>query len=130
MARVHIVQVASALIVTLGDELDDADAVAFQDELSQRVVDSRARGVLMDVSALEIVASSLGKVLGDTARIVGILGADVGLAGMRPAVAITMVELGLGLDGVTTVRNVDAGLAVLAASDRERDRPTRVDRLQ
>jgi rsbT antagonist protein RsbS len=116
VARVHIVQVGSVLIATLGDELDDDSALSFQDELGGRVVARRATGVLIDISALDIVDSFICKVLGDTAQIVRVLGADVVLAGMRPAVAITMVELGLGLDDVTTARNVDAGLAVLAST--------------
>ncbi len=122
MARVHIVQVGDVLIATLGDELDDQSALTFQDELSDRVVRRRASGVLIDVSALDIVDSFICKVLGDTARIVRVLGADVVLAGMRPAVAITMVELGLSLDGVATVRNVDSGLERLA-DRRPHDRP-------
>ena len=118
MARVHIVQVGDVLIATLGDELDDQSALTFQDELGDRVVRRRASGVLIDVSALDIVDSFICKVLGDTARIVRVLGADVVLAGMRPAVAITMVELGLSLDGVATERNVDSGLERLAGRQR------------
>lgn len=114
MARVHVVQIGDVLLATLGDELDDQAALSFQDELGERVVRRRASGVLIDISALDIVDSFICKVLGDTARIVRVLGAEVVLAGMRPAVAITMVELGLTLDGVSTERNVDSALELLA----------------
>lgn len=122
MARVHVVQIGEVLLATIGDELDDQSALSFQDELGERVVRRRASGVLIDISALDIVDSFICKVLGDTARIVRVLGAEVVLAGMRPAVAITMVELGLTLDGVATERNVDSALELLAERRRAASR--------
>ena len=113
MDAVHVVQIRSVLVATLADELDDNSAVAMQGELAALVVARRATGVLLDLSALEIVDSYISKVLGDTARIVSILGARVALVGMRPAVAITLVELGLSLDGVAKARTIDDGLALL-----------------
>ena len=124
MARVHVVQIGDVLLATLGDELDDQSALRFQDELGDRVVRRRVSGVLIDISALDIVDSFICKVLGDTARIVRVLGADVVLAGMRPAVAITMVELGLTLDRIATERNVDSALELLAARRRAATRRT------
>lgn len=123
MARVHVVQIGDVLLATLGDELDDQSALSFQDELGERVVRRRVSGVLIDISALDIVDSFICKVLGDTARIVRVLGAEVVLAGMRPAVAITMVELGLTLDGVATERNVDSALELLAGRRRPGPQP-------
>jgi rsbT antagonist protein RsbS len=124
VTRVHIVQVGEILLATIGDELDDQSALWFQDELGDRVVRRRANGVLIDISALDIVDSFICKVLGDTATIVRVLGAEVVLAGMRPAVAITMVELGLTLDGVATVRDVDTGLELLGERRRAGHDPT------
>lgn len=130
--RVHIVQFGSVLVATLADELDDDSAVAMQSGIAALVVERRSTGVLLDLSALEIVDSYIAKVLGDTAKIVKILGAQVALVGMRPAVAITLVELGLSLDGIAKALTIDAGLAVLAGAAGRDDRAERnpVDRLR
>ncbi len=123
-----MVQVGSVLVATFGDELDDGSALAMQHDIGQRVVQSRASGVLLDISALDIVDSFISKVLGDTAKIVGLLGADVAVVGMRPAVAITLVELGLPLAGILTATNLDHGLRALesgAAASRRRGEPGR-----
>jgi rsbT antagonist protein RsbS len=107
------------LIVTVGDELDDQTALGMLQAVATRVSADRVSGVLLDISALEIVDSFICKVLGDTASVVRVLGADVALVGMRPVVAITLVELGLPLAGVTTALTIDhalAGLAQRAAS--------------
>jgi rsbT antagonist protein RsbS len=116
--RVHIVQFGSVLVATVADELDDQSALAMQDDVATLVVDRRATGVLLDVSSLEIVDSYISKVLSETAKIVSILGAKVAVVGMRPAVAITLVELGLSLEGIAKARSIDAGLALLAAATR------------
>ena len=118
MDRIHIVQVGSVLVATLGDEVDDDSALLLQEDIGARVVQSRARGVLIDISTLDIVDSFICKVLGDTAKIVRVLGADVALVGMRPAVAITLVELGLPMDGVAKARNIDHGLRLLESGAR------------
>lgn len=110
-----MVQIGRVLIATLGDELDDSSALSFQDDIGQRVVSQRATGVLLDISSLDIVDSFICKVLGDTASIVSILGARVALVGMRPAVAITLVELGLPLTGVETALNLEHGLRLVGA---------------
>ncbi len=114
MARVHLVQVGSVLVATLGEELDDESALSLQEDLGTRVVQRRATGVLLDISGLDIVDSFICKALGDTAKIVGVLGAGVAIVGMRPAVAITLVELGLPLEGVLKARDIDSGLRALA----------------
>lgn len=113
-----MVQIDGVLIATLGDELDDASALAFQDDLGRRVVDQRVTGVLLDISSLDIVDSFICKVLGDTASIVSVLGARVALVGMRPAVAITLVELGLPLTGVDTALDLEHGLRAVGGPAR------------
>jgi rsbT antagonist protein RsbS len=130
--RVHIVQFGSVLVATVADELDDQSALAMQDDVATLVVDRRATGVLLDVSSLEIVDSYISKVLSDTAKIVSILGAEVAVVGMRPAVAITLVELGLSLEGIAKARSIDAGLALLADAARRDDaaESSRADRLR
>ena len=122
MARVHIVQVGSVLVATLGDELDDDAAMGLQQDVAHRVVERRAAGVLLDISALDIVDSFICRVLGDTAKVVRVLGAEVAVVGMRPAVAITLVELGLPLEGITTALTLDAGMTALARSAEARRR--------
>ena len=116
MARVPMVRIREVLIATLGGELDDETALNLQEDVANRVVAERARGVLLDISSLEIVDSFICKVLSDTAAIARVLGAEVAVVGMRPAVAITLVELGLPLAGVATVTTIDRGLAALAVA--------------
>ena len=108
-----MVEVGGVLVAALGDELDDAEALAFQHDVAARVVRERVRGVLLDISALEVVDSFISKVIGDTASVVRVLGARVAVVGMRPAVAITLVELGLPLAGVTTALTLDHGMRAL-----------------
>lgn len=113
MDRVPILQVGGALLVTIQIDLDDATAVRLQDDLAERVVRTGARGVLIDISALEIVDSFIGRMLASVASITRVLDADTVVVGMRPAVAITMVELGLALPGVHTALDAEKGLALL-----------------
>src|SRR6476661_7681922 len=96
--------------------MHDRLALALQDDLSARVVSSGARGVLIDISALEIVDSFIGRMLGNIAAISAVLDAVTVVVGMRPAVAITLVELGISLTGVRTALNVDKGMDLLKAS--------------
>jgi len=109
-----MVLVGRVLIATLGDELDDQSALGMLSDVADRVTRDRVSGVLLDISALEIVDSFICKVLGDTAAVVRVLGAEIAVVGMRPVVAITLVELGLPLPGVATALTVDHGLAALA----------------
>jgi len=111
-----MVRTGQVLIATLGDELDDQSALGMLSDVADRVARDRVQGVLLDISALEIVDSFICKVLGDTAAVVKVLGAQVAVVGMRPVVAITLVELGLPLTGVATALTVDHGLALLAGS--------------
>ena len=109
------------MIVRIGDQSQvggvrraaTALALALQDDLTQRIVTDRARGVMIDISALEIVDSFIGRMLNNIAAMSRVLDAVTVVVGMRPAVAITLVELGLGLTGVQTALNVDRGLALI-----------------
>lgn len=114
MARVPVVKVGGVLVATLNDDLDDVSAMDFQSYVAERVVDTKASGVLLDISVLGIVDSFISKMLSDTAAMVRLLGAEVAVVGMQPAVAITLVELGLTLNSITTVRTLDEGLKELS----------------
>src|SRR6201994_679144 len=116
MARVPILKLGDLLLVSIQLDLDDETALALQDDLSDRIVATSARGVLIDISALEIVDSFIGRMLSTIASVARVLDADTVVVGMRPAVAITLVELGLSLHGVRTALNVDKALGILAAA--------------
>ncbi|MFD3335601.1 STAS domain-containing protein [Streptomyces sp. NPDC058700] len=111
--RVPILRLGDVLVTGLLDELDDKSAVAFTKELTERIVADRARGVLVDVSRLEIVDSFVARTLMELATTARLLGSRVVVAGMRPAVAITLVELGLRLPGVETTLNAEQGMIAL-----------------
>ncbi|WP_336317658.1 STAS domain-containing protein [Streptomyces lavendofoliae] len=110
---VPILRLGDVLVTGLLDELDDKAAMAFTEELTQRIVADRATGVLIDISRLQLVDSFVARILMELATSTRLLGARVIVAGMRPAVAITLVELGLGLPGVDTAVNAEQGMAVL-----------------
>jgi rsbT antagonist protein RsbS len=101
------------LLVTIQVDLHDRMAMALQDDLTSQIVKTRARGVLIDISSLEIVDSFIGRMLANIAGMSRILDAQTVVVGMQPSVAITLVELGLSLDGVYTALNVDKGMAFL-----------------
>jgi rsbT antagonist protein RsbS len=115
MDRIPILKMGSALLVTIQVELHDRLAVALEEDLTQRIVDTGARGVLIDISWLEIVDSFIGRMIDNIAAVSRMLDAETVVCGMRPAVAITLVELGLSLNGVRTALDVDRGLAIIAA---------------
>ncbi|MFF0743797.1 STAS domain-containing protein [Streptomyces sp. NPDC004111] len=110
---VPILRLGDVLVTGLLNELDDKSAVAFTDELTTRIVADAARGVLIDISRLEIIDSFVARTLMELTTMARLLGARVIVAGMRPAVAITLVELGLQLTGVETALNAEAGLGAL-----------------
>jgi rsbT antagonist protein RsbS len=123
MAEIPILRIGDCLLVSIQVDMHDRLALALQDDLTQRIVTDRARGVMIDISALEIVDSFIGRMLNNIAAMSKVLDA-VTVVGMRPAVAITLVELGLGLTGVRTALNVDKGLALIR---RIIDNPERGD---
>ncbi|MDZ5459783.1 STAS domain-containing protein [Azohydromonas lata] len=118
MERIPILKLGNVLLVTIQVDMHDELASALEEDLTQRIVAVGARGVLIDISALEIVDSFMGRMLDNIASVSRILDADTVVVGMRPAVAITLVELGLSLHGVKTALNVDKGLALIATSAR------------
>lgn len=113
MDRVPILRLGNVLLVTVQVDMHDELAMTLQDDLTNKIVATKARGVLIDISALEMVDSFIGRMLGNIAAMSRILDAQTVVVGMQPAVAITLVELGLSLPGIRTALNVDAGLALL-----------------
>jgi rsbT antagonist protein RsbS len=113
MAEIPILKIGNVLLVSIQVDMHDRLAMALQDDLTERVVRDRARGVMIDISALEIVDSFIGRMLNNIAAMSRVLDAATVVVGMRPAVAITLVELGLTLNGVHTALDVDRGLALI-----------------
>ena len=116
MERIPILRMGDCLLVTIQVDMKDQTALALQDDLSTKIEATGARGVLIDISALEIVDSFIGRMLASISGIARVLDAETVVVGMQPAVAITLVELGLSLPGVRTALNVERGMALLRAS--------------
>ena len=116
MDRIPILKMGEFLLVTVQVDMHDQLVMALQDDLTERIVSTHARAVLIDISALEVVDSFIGRMLGNIASTSRILDAETVVVGMRPAVAITLVELGLSLPGVRTALNVEKGMDLLRAS--------------
>lgn len=116
MDRIPILKMGEFLLVTVQVDMHDQLVMALQDDLTNRIVSSHARAVLIDISALEVVDSFIGRMLGNIASTSRILDAETVVVGMRPAVAITLVELGLSLAGVRTALNVEKGMDLLRTS--------------
>ena len=116
MDRIPILRMGDLLLVTIQVDMHDRLAMALQDDLTQRIVSDHAKGVLIDISALDLVDSFIGRMISNTAAMARILDAHTVVVGMQPAVAITLVELGLTLDGVRTALNVEKGMALLGKS--------------
>ena len=116
MERVPVLNLGDVLLVSIQIDLSDEIALRLQDDLSERIVATGARGVIIDITALDIVDSFVGRTLSTIASISRVLDAQTVVVGMRPAVAITLVELGLSLRGVATALNVELGLKRLRRS--------------
>jgi rsbT antagonist protein RsbS len=114
VARVPILKLGDLLLVSIQIDLEDQTAITLQDDLAERIVATSARGVLIDIAALEIVDSFIGRMLSTIASVAKVLDADTVVVGMRPAVAITLVELGLSLGGVRTALDVERGIRMLS----------------
>ena len=113
MEQIPILLVHDCLLVSIQVDMHDRLAMQLQDDLTNKIVKTRAKGVMIDISALEIVDSFIGRMLNNIAAMSRVLDAVTVVVGMRPAVAITLVELGLSLTGVRTALNVDKGLALI-----------------
>lgn len=118
MERIPILHMGEFLLVTIQVDMHDRLALTLQDDLTERIVHTGARGVLIDISALEIVDSFIGRMLGTIAAMSRVLDAETVVVGMQPAVAITLVEMGVTLKGVRTALNVEKGMTLLRAALR------------
>jgi len=113
MERIPILRMGEFLLVTIQVDMHDQLAMTLQDDLSERISATSARGVLIDISALDIVDSFIGRMIGTISGLSKIMDAETVLVGMQPAVAITLVELGLTLPGVSTALDVERGMKLL-----------------
>lgn len=113
MERIPILRIGDLLLVTIQVDMHDRLAMTLQDDLTERIVRDEAKGVLIDISALDLVDSFIGRMISNTASMARVLDAQTVLVGMQPAVAITLVELGLTLPGVKTALNVERGMLLL-----------------
>jgi len=121
LERIPILKMGRYLLVTIQVDMHDRLAMALQDDLMEQIRRHHAEGVLIDISALDLVDSFIGRMLGNIAAMARILDADTVVTGMRPAVAITLVELGLSLTGVRTALNVERGMELLETAREERE---------
>jgi rsbT antagonist protein RsbS len=115
MERIPILRMGECLLVTIQVDMHDRLAMTLQNDLTEQIAATRAKGVLIDISALEVVDSFIGRVLGNIAAMSRVLDANTVVVGMRPAVAITLVELGLSLPGIRTALNVERGMELIRA---------------
>jgi rsbT antagonist protein RsbS len=113
MERIPVLKMGECLLVSIQVDMHDRLAVALHDDLTAKIASTRARGVLIDISALDVVDSFIGRMLGNIAAMAQVLDALTVVVGMRPAVAITLVELGLSLPGVRTALDVEKGMALI-----------------
>ena len=113
MDRIPILRMGDLLLVTIQVDMHDRLASALQDDLTGKIAEVSAKGVLIDISSLDIVDSFIGQMLANTSAMARVLGAEAVVVGMQPAVAITLVELGVNLSGVHTALDVEKGVEML-----------------
>ena len=128
MERIPILKMGEFLLITIQVDMHDRLALALQDDLTERIIQTGARGVLIDISALDVVDSFTGRLLGNIAAMSRLLDAETMVVGMQPAVAMTLVELGLSLEGVRTALNVELGMEALKSSLELRSKEAKHDR--
>ena len=122
MEHIPILRMGELLLVTIQVDMDDRLAMTLQDDLTTQIQRVRAKGVLIDISALDMVDSFIGRMIATLSRMSSILEASTVVVGMRPAVAITLVELGLSLEGVHTALDVERGMQWLRSTSRRPER--------
>ena len=122
MDRIPILRMGRFLLVTIQVDMHDQLAMSLQDDLTSRISAEGSRGVLIDISSLDVVDSFIGRMLGNIASMARVLDAQTVVVGMRPAVAITLVELGLALPGVRTALDVEKGMAMIQGALAPRER--------
>jgi rsbT antagonist protein RsbS len=122
MERIPIIRLGDFLLVSIQVDMHDRLALALQDDLTERITQTGARGVLIDIASLDLVDSFIGRVLGNIAAMSHVLDARTVVVGMQPAVAITLVELGMSLPGVLTALDVEKGIALLRSSRKPEPR--------
>jgi rsbT antagonist protein RsbS len=113
MERIPILQMGKFLLVTIQVDMHDRLALTLQDDLTEQIVKHKAKGVLIDISTLEMVDSFIGRMLGSIAGMARLLDAETVVVGMQPSVAITLVELGLSMQGIRTALDVEKGMTAL-----------------
>jgi rsbT antagonist protein RsbS len=121
MERIPVLKIGELLLVSIQVDMHDRMAITLQEDLTKKIVDSRAHGVIIDISALEMVDSFIGRMLSNIAGMSKLLGAETVVAGMQPSVAITLVELGLSLKGVRTALSLERGMELLRVAKWESD---------
>src|SRR3569832_755720 len=121
MERIPILKMGKALLITIQVDMHDQMAIALEEDLTTKIAQTGAKGVLIDISSLEIVDSFIGRMLDNIAAVSRVLDADTVVVGMRPAVAITLVELGMTLAGVKTALNVERGMALIGRHEFTRE---------
>lgn len=130
MERIPILRMGEFLLVTIQVDMHDRLVTALQDDLTTRISELGSRGVLIDISSLDMVDSFIGRMIGNIASMARILDAESVVVGMQPAVAITLVELGLSLDGVRTALDVEKGMDLLRSTLRRRPEGGGHDRVE
>ena len=115
MQRIPILSMGEFLLVTVQVDMHDRLATVLKDDLANRISETRARGVLIDISALDVVDSFIARTFGAIAQVARVMDAETALVGMQPSVAITLVEMGVTMSGVRTALNVEKGMALLRA---------------
>ena len=128
MDRIPILKLGRSLLVSIQSDVHDQMASALEEDLAARIVAISARGVMIDISGVDIVDSFMGRMLNNISSVALLLGAQTVVVGMRPAVAITLVELGLSLAGVKTALNVERGMALIGSAVIDADSVDRMDR--
>ena len=120
MERIPILSMGEFLLVTIQVDMQDRLATRLKDDLANRISETRARGVLIDISGLDVVDSFIARMFADIAHIARVMDSETALVGMQPAVAITLVEMGVSMTGVRTALDVEKGMVMLRARTEER----------